>query len=264
MTYIWKEWIEQSRGKGIWLSLSVVILLSLFILLQSHSFPSELGFQVFLTSLYHMSVYLLPLLSLFIASYAVMQEKEQKNLLILLTKKESYRKFFLKKSLAVQSVTLSIFTGWYFFFAIPIKFFLGFDLKSFLAFLLTTSVLLIIFNQIGLLLGSVCSTRLQLVGANIFTWFLLIFLIDLVFLYFLPSVNDQNIMVFSLFYFLDPLHALPFYLETTLGLFSLDHLSRLMDRMVWMSPGSFVGLNLIIWLLATFELAVWFHSKGDK
>lgn len=264
MTYIWKEWIEQSRGKGIWLSLSVVILLSVFILLQSRSFPSELGFQVFLLSLYHMNVYLLPLLCLFIGSYAVMQEKDQKTLLILLTKKESYRKFFLKKSLAVQSVTLSIFIGWYFFFAIPAKFLLGFDLQSFLAFLLSISVLFMIFNQIGLLLGSICSTRMQLVGANIFSWFLLIFLIDLVFLYFLPSVNDQNIVVFSIFYFLDPLHTLPFYLETTLGLFSLDHLSRMMERMVWMSPIGFVGLNLVIWLVGTFELAVRFHSKGDK
>ncbi|MGC5328798.1 ABC transporter permease subunit [Brevibacillus sp. SYSU BS000544] len=264
MMYIWKEWKEQSRGKGIWLSLSVVVLLSLFLLLQSRSFPSELGYQVFLFSLYQMCVYLLPLLSLFLASFAIMQEKEQKTLLILLTKKESYRQFFLKKSIAVQFVSLSIFIGWFFFFSLPSRLFLPFDLQSLMGFLLTVSILLIIFNQIGMLLGSICSTRMQLVGANIFTWFLLVFLIDLVFLYALPSVNKDNIFMFSILYFLDPLHTLSFYLETTLGLFSLNHLSRLMEKMVWMPPASFLVIDFVLLVLVTFELAIRFRSKGDK
>ncbi|MFT9846791.1 ABC transporter permease [Aneurinibacillus sp. REN35] len=264
MNYVWKEWKEQSRSKGIWLAVSMIILISFFLLLQSRSFPSEQGFQVFLMSLYDMTVFFLPLLSLFVASFAIMQEKEQKTLFILLTKKESYRTFLLKKSLAVQCVTLLLFIGWYFLFALFVKFFLSFDPGAFLTFLVTTLSLLVIFTQLGLLLGSVCTTRMQLIGANIFVWFFFLFLADIIFLYSLPGVSKENVTLFSVFYFLDPLHTLRFYLETSLDLFPLDHLSRLMEDMLWLSPAKFLLLDLLIWVVLSFEMAVLLHSKGER
>lgn len=262
--YIWKEWKELSRGKGLWLSLSMAMIISLFILWQSKSLPSDQGFEVYLLSLYEMNVFLIPLLSLFISSFAVMQEKEQKTLMILLTKKESYRSFFLKKSIGVQFITISVFLCWYFALAFPMKFMLFFDVSSFFVFLLTFLTLLFIFNQIGLLLGSICENRMQLVGANIFTWFFFIFLLDLLFLYILPMINEENITAFSVFYFLDPLHTLHFYLETALGLYPLDHLSRLMKKMVWLPPKHLLWITFLIWSIVSFELAVRLKSRGGN
>lgn len=264
MTYIEKEWKEQSKGKGIWLSLGMVVLVSFFILLQSRTLPTEEGFKVFLISLYEMNVYLLPLLSMFLASFAIMQEREQKTMTILLTKRESYFSFYLKKSIAVQAISLAVFIGWYFLFAIPMKIMLSFELAGFLEYLAAISVLLIIFNQIGLLLGSICSTRMQLVGANIFIWFFFVFFIDVAFLYFLPAVTNDHIIGFSILFFLHPLHTIHFYLETSLGLFSTEHMSRMMEKLVWMSPGKFLIADLLFWPVLVFVIGIWLRVRSER
>ncbi|WP_209124027.1 ABC transporter permease [Alkalihalobacillus sp. BA299] len=264
MMYLDKEWKELSRGKGLWSALGIVIILSIFLLLEARSFPTEHGFEAFLLSLYEMQIYFIPLLCLFLSSFAVMQEKELKTLIILVTKRESFRSFLLKKSVAIHGITTGVFISWHILFALPIKLFLSFNSIHFLYFLISIVVLILIFNQIGLLTGSICSTRIQLVGANIFIWFFLIFLVDLIFLYLLPYVTYANITIFSVFYFLDPLHSLRFFLETALGTFSLEFMSRFMEKMVWMSPVKFLMINLLIWLVLSFELAVLFHNKGEK
>lgn len=260
--FILKEWKEESRGVGVWIALAVSCAASMFILVQSRSFPPEQGFEAMLLSLYEMNLYLLPLLSLFIASLSIMAEKEQKTLMIFLTKKESYRSFLLRKSVAVQTVLIGIFTAWNFVLAVPMKFVQPFHLKSFLAYLLAVIVLLFIFNQIGLFLGSLCNTRLQLMGTVIFSWFGFLYLLDLVFLYLLPSETNNSIRFFSAFYFLDPLHTIYFYLENALGLLSLNHLSKIIEEMVWMSPTYYLLVILLIWTVIPFELAVWLNRKG--
>lgn len=264
MTYIEKEWKEQSRGKGIWLSLGMVALVSLFILLQSRTLPNDEGFEVFLLSLYEMNVYLLPILSLFLASFAIMQEREQKTMTILLTKKESYMSFYMKKSMAVQTVLMAVFVGWYFIFALVMKLLLSFHVVSFLCFLLAIITLMLIFNQVGLFLGSICHSRMQLVGANIFIWFFFVFFIDLAFLYFLPSVTNENISVFSVLFFLHPMHAIHFFMETSLGLFSTEHMSRLMQKLVWMSPTKFLLVDILIWITLVFGLGIWLRVRSDR
>lgn len=264
MNYIWKEWKEQSRGKGIWLALAMVILLSIFILLEARTLPSEHGFTVFLLSLYEMNIFILPLLSIFIASFSIIQEKELKTLMILTTKKESFLSFLAKKSIAVQSVIIGVFIVWYFVFAVVMKFFFYFNVGQFMAFLVSIVFLLIIFNQIGLFLGSICNTRMQLIGANIFTWFLFVYLADLLFLYLLPTVTYDNVQLFSIFFFLDPIHAIPFYLETSLGVFSTDHMSRLMEKMVWASPVIFIVIDVIVWVALSFVFSILLKGKGDR
>ncbi|WP_102345063.1 copper ABC transporter permease [Bacillus sp. Marseille-P3661] len=264
MNYVWKEWIEQSRGKGIWLSLAMVVLISLLLVLQTRTLPSEQGFPVLLLSLYEMNMYIFPLLSLFIASFSIIQEKELKTLMILITKRESYRSFLFKKSIAIQAITLAVFGSWYFLLAVLMKFFFQFNVGQFIAFLSTVFVLIIIFNQIGLSLGSICNTRMQLIGANIFIWFFFVFLLDLFFLYILPSVSYENIRAFSMIFFLDPLQTIPFYLDTSLGVVSMDHLSRLMDKMVWASPTVFLAIDVIVWVILSFEIAVYFGNKGER
>lgn len=264
MNYILKEWKELSRGKGLWFAIGMVSLITLFLLLEARSFPMEHGFEVFLLSLYDMNVYLLPLLSLFIAGFSIMQEKELKTLMMLMTKKESYRSLLLKKSIAIHVITITMFVGLYFVFAMLMKVFLAFTIPSFLYFLLTVVIFLLIFNQIGLMLGSVCTTRMQLVGSAVFTWFFFIFLLDLIFLYYLPTVTYDNVAMFSFFYFLDPLHAIRFYFETTLSIFSLEYMSRLMEKMLWMSPAKFLITTIIFWLVVSYEMAIWLRSKGEK
>lgn len=75
MTYIWKEWLEQTRSKGLWFGVGIVMLMSVFIFMEARNSPMEHNFQAFLISLHEMHVFLLPLLCLFLGSFAVMQEK---------------------------------------------------------------------------------------------------------------------------------------------------------------------------------------------
>lgn len=264
MTYLIKEWKEQSRGKGLWVSLSIIVLLSIVVLIQSRQLPIEQGFEVFLLSLYEMHVYLIPILCLFFSSFSIIQEKELKTLMMILTKRDSYRSFLFKKSLSIQLIIVFVLFIWYFILAVPSKIFFHFSLGHFFAFLLTIISFVLIFNQIGIFLGSICNTRMQLIGANIFTWFLFVFLIDFLFIYKLPEITYENVKLFSIFYFLDPLHTIRLFLENSLEMLSLNHMSRLMERLVWLSPGKFLLIDLLIWLIGLFEASIWLHRKGEN
>src|SRR5690625_8002744 len=76
MPYIWKEWLEQVRGKGLWLGLAMVMVASLFLITEARSFPADVGFEAVLLSLFDMNIYLLPLFTMFIASFSIFQEEE--------------------------------------------------------------------------------------------------------------------------------------------------------------------------------------------
>jgi len=264
MAYIWKEGLEQARGKGLWLGLGVLMLASIFIIAEARSFPADLGFEAMLLSLFDTNMYLVPLFSLFLASFSMFQEKEMKTAMILLTKKESNWTYILKKSIAVQIVITSAFIGAYFVLALFMKGFLAFHVQSFLHFLLITIVFLLIFNQIGVFLGTVCKTKMQLVGANILIWFVIVFLVDLVFLYFLPAITFDNLRLFSWIYFLDPIHTMRFYLETKLNLFGLSHMSRLMEKFVFMAPWKFLAINALLWPTLFYFLSVFIKSGGTR
>lgn len=264
MIYIWKEFKEQSRGRGLWLSLGMLVIVSLFLLAQSKTYPAEQGFTVFLISLYEINVFLLPLLCLFIGSFSVWQEKEQRTHLILLAKRESFRSFVFKKSLAIQSVIIGVFTAWMFLLALPLKWLFLFEVSHFLAFWGSTVILCAIYIQMGIFWGSVAANRMQIVGVNLFTWFFFLFLVDLLTLFYLPAVTHENIKWFSIVYFLNPMHAMQFYLETAIGLFPINHMSRLMERMVWLSPSWFMLINLLVWLIGLFELSIRIGQRGNQ
>jgi ABC-type transport system involved in multi-copper enzyme maturation permease subunit len=263
MTYLLKEWKEQTRGKGLWLSLCMVVVMSIFILLETRSVPMDYGFTILLLSLYEINVYLLPLIGLFISSFSIMQEKELKTMMIITTKKESYASFLWKKSIANQAIILGIILAWFFLLAAVAKLYFVVNLTHLFYFLITIAVLLIVFNQIGIFLGSICHSRMQLIGANIFVWFLFLFLIDLVFLFILPKVNYDNVHVFSIFFFLDPLHANQIFLESSLGIFSLEHMSRLMEKLVWLNPKTFLLLNVIFWVGISFGASILFKGQVE-
>lgn len=263
MPYIWKEYLEQIRGKGLWLGLAMMMLTSLFLISEARFFPEELGFQALLISIFDMNIYLIPLFALFLSSFSLFQEKELKTEMILLTKKESFFTFLLKKTVSIQLVIISTFIVGFLILAIFMKFFVGFDAFSFIIFLFVMTGLLFIFNQIGIFLGTLSKSKMQLVGADILVWFFLIFLLDLIFIYFLPAVTFDNIGIFSWLYFLDPLHSLRFFLETKLQLFSLDNLSTMMEHFVFMSPTIFLIINLVLWPILFFVLTLFVRKSGD-
>lgn len=260
--YVWKEFLEQTRGKGMWLGIGVLILATIFLIAEARSFPADLGFEAMLLSVFDMNMYILPLFVMFLASFSIFQEKELKTSMILLTKRESTFTFLLKKSLSIQLVLTAVFIGAYFVLALFMKAFLAFHLVSFLHFLLVITVFLLIFNQLGIFLGVVCNTKMQLVGANILTWFFVVFLFDLMFLYFLPAVSFDNLRFFSWVYFLDPIHTMRFYLETNLGLFSLTHMSRMMEKFVFMDMRVFLAINAVLWPGLLFGLSNLFRNGG--
>lgn|SRR5690625_1735026 len=264
MPYIWKEWLEQVRSKGLWFGLAMLMLTSIFLIAEARSFPEDLGFEVFLLSMFDMNLYLLPLFSMFLASFSMFQEKELKTNMILLTKKESSMSYIVRKSIAIQFTLLAAFIGAYFILAFFMIGFLTFNIVSFFHFLISLVVFLIIFNQIGIFLGTISQTKMQLISINILTWFFVVFLIDLIFLYMLPAITFDNLKIFSWIYFLDPMHTLRLYLEVELGMFSMSHMSRLMEQFVFMKPWIFLLINLICWPLLFFGLSILFEKRGER
>ena len=95
MHYIWKEWKENIRGKGLWLSLSIIVLISMVsILFRSSALSFDKGFYVLLINLFDTIIYFIPILCLFIGAFSIFQEKEQKTLIMLLTKTDNYFEAF--------------------------------------------------------------------------------------------------------------------------------------------------------------------------
>ncbi|HLS59766.1 MAG TPA: copper ABC transporter permease [Virgibacillus sp.] len=262
MPYIWKEWLEQVRGKGLWLGLAMVMVASLFLIAEARSFPADVGFEALLLSLFDMNIYLLPLFTMFIASFSIFQEKELKTDMILLTKRESIVSFLFKKSIAIQFSMLATFIGVYSILSFFMIGFLSFHLTSFIHFLIVIIVFIAIFNQLGIFLGSISQTKMQLIGVNILIWFLVVFFIDIVFIQMLSVVTFDNLRFFSWLYFLNPMHTLRFYLEVELGMFSMSHMSRLMENFVFMNPRIFLLINVFIWPIIFFGLSVLFRKRG--
>lgn len=262
MPYLWKEVLEQTRGKGLWLGLLLVALTSLFLLAQARSYPADLGFEAMLLSLFDMNVYLLPLLAMFLASFSVYQEKELKTLLMLVTKRESGLSFLTRKSLALQAVLIGAFVIAYLLLAFPMKFLLNFHAASFGAFLLALLIFLAVFVQVGVFLGVASRNKMQLIGANILTWFGVVFLLDLAYLYFLPAVTADNARLFAWAYFLNPIHAVRMMLEHQLGLFSLTGMSRMMEKLVFLDPLAFALINALLWPALFFGLALLIRNAG--
>lgn len=264
MNFIWKEWLEISRGKAFWLFFILVVATSFSVFLNTKNLPVDEGFAVFLLTLFEMNIYVIPILCLFFASFAVMQEKEFKTLLMMMARSGSYGSFLWRKSVAVQTITIGMFLLSYFVLMIPVKFVFSFHATHFLSFLAAITVLIVIFNQIGLLLGSVCRTKIQLIGANLFVLFFFLYLYDFVLLYMLPNVTYDNVQSFALLYFLQPMHTLRFFLETSLGVFSLDYLSRTMEKFFSFPPLTLVALNIVVWVGIVFFASVLFYRKGEQ
>jgi len=261
MHYIWKEWKENIKGKGLWLSFGIIVLVSIGLLYKSSNLSFDQGFYVLLINLFDAVIYFIPIICLFLGAFAIFQEKEQKTLIMLLTRRDDYKSFLLQKSIAVHSVLLGPVLLWFFAYLIIIKFFFQPDLKAYLAFLLSLLCLFLIYTQLGLLIGSISRSRMQIVGFTVAVWFYFFFLHDFILLSFLSDVTYENVKGFSAAYFINPLQAARMFLESSLGVYSFDHMSKLLQSFMWMKPGLFLMANAVLLLFTSYILAVIFHRK---
>lgn len=261
MHYVWKEWKENLKGKGLWLSFVIMILVSISILLKSTVLSYDQGFYVLLLNLFDSMIYFIPILCLFLGAFSVFQEKEQKTLIMLLTRNESYTSFLLKKTLAIQIVLLGPILIWFMIYLLPLKFYFQIDTKHYAIFLVSLISLMLVFNQLGILIGSIVRSRMQIVGSTILTWFYFFFLHDFLLLAFLPDVTYENVKLFSIVYFLNPLQASRIFLETGLDIYSFGHMSKLLKSFMWADPPIFLIGNIGLLLIFSFLFAVIFHRK---
>lgn len=265
MHYIWKEWKENIRGKGLWLALSIIVLISISILFRSSALSFDKGFYILLINLFDSIIYFIPILCLFIGAFSIFQEKEQKTLIMLLTKTDNYASFLLRKSLGLYSVVLAPLVVWFFLYLLWLKFQFQLDLKAYLLFVLALVVMSLVFLQIGAAIGSFSRSRMQIIGFCVFVWFYFFFLHDFVLLSFLPDVTYDNVKLFSAAYFLNPLQAVRMFLETGMGIYSFGHMSRLLQAFMWTKPVYFLLGNLFVWLAASYGIAIVFNRKeGDE
>ena len=261
MYYIWKEWKENIRSKGLWLALASVILVSILMLISSAGMGFEQGFYVLLVNLFDSLIYIIPILCLFLGAFSIFQEKEQKTLVMLLSRQESFLTFLLKKSIGIQIVLIAPVLIWFFIYLLPLKFFFEIHFGHYFLFLVVLVGLMIIFTQIGMFIGSISRSRMQITGIAVITWFYFFFLHDFALLSLLPNVTHANVQLFSAGYFLNPIQTARMFLESGLGLYSFGNMSRLLQSFMWLSPGAFYGLNLIILLGIAFIGAVLLHRK---
>lgn len=261
MHYIWKEWKENIRGKGLWLALSIIALISISILIRSTSLSFEKGFYILLINLFDTIIYFIPILCLFIGAFSVFQEKEQKTLIMLLTKRDSYPSFLMRKSAGLYAVVLVPLLAWFFLYLLMLKFQFALDFKGYLIFAVSILVMAVIFLQMGAAIGSFSRSRMQIIGYTIFVWFYFFFLHDFILLSFLPDVTYENVKFFSLIYFLNPLQAVRMFLETGMGVYSFGHMSRMLQSFMWTKPAFFMVGNGVFWLAVSFGAAVLFNRK---
>ncbi|MBM4761616.1 ABC transporter permease subunit [Bacillus sp. B15-48] len=261
MNYIWKEWKESIRSKGLWLSLGIIIIVSLFMLSRAQDFGFEQGYYVLLINLFESLIYFIPILCLFLGAFSVFQEKEQKTLVMLLTKRESTLSFLFKKSIAIQVVFVLPVFAWFFIFLIPVKFFFTIQFADYFLLVAALIGLMLVFTQLGVAIGSISRSRMQITGIAVVLWFYFFFLHDFALLSMLPSVTHDNVQLFSIAYFLNPIQAVRMFLESALGLYSFGNMSRLLESFMWLAPSLFFIFNLMIWLLISFGGAVLLHRK---
>ncbi|WP_077215137.1 ABC transporter permease [Bacillus dakarensis] len=261
MHYIWKEWKENLKGKGLWLSFSIIVIVSIALLFRTTALSIDQGFYVLLINLFDAFVYFIPILCLFLGAFALFQEKEQKTLIMLLTRSDDFKSFLFKKSISVQSVILGPIIAWFLIYFLFVKFFFVTDGASFAAFLLSLICMILIFTQLGILIGSISTSRMQIVGFTVAVWFYFFFIHDFILLSILPGITYENVKLFSFIYFLNPLQGARMYLESSLGVFSFDHMSKLLQNFMWMKPILFLIGNLVLLAVISFGAAAAFHRK---
>lgn len=253
MTALRKEWMEFLRSSLVYLVVGAIILTSAFVLFQFSSMDVPVSFRTALVPVFQTSLYFLPLLALAYGALSMSLEKTQRTLLIQLARGISVNRFVRNKYLSLYAVFLPVVGISYFIGMIPARMVLGsISVTELGIFLIAVLLLSSVFLALGILLGALVSGTLRLVGGVIGIWLVLIYVYDLVFMYLLPMVSMDHVLLFSIFYFLSPVNAVQYFLLTQLNIYQLSDLSALYEQVTFQSPWLVLILNMVIWIGALF------------
>lgn len=259
MMTIGKEWKEFYRSSLVYLVAGLIIFSSAFVIFQFSGMDIAVSFRSGLVPVFQTSLYFLPLLALAYGALSMSNEKAERTLPILLARGISVEQFVIKKFIAIFAVFLPVVLGSYFLAMIPARLVFGsLALADLLSFLFAVSLLSIIFLSFGMLLGAWVNQKLRLIGGVIVIWLVLIYLFDLLLMYLLPMISMNQVLGFSLLYFLSPINAVQYFLLTGLNIYQLSDLSVFYEQVTFQSPWLVVLVNLIFWT----GISVWGSIQG--
>lgn len=179
-------------------------------------------------------------------------------------KKRYVYRLFIKKTIAVQTLLIIPIVAWFLIYLLPIKFLFEIDFISYGALIVSFICLTLVFTQLGMMIGSVSRSKMQIVGFAVAIWFYFFFLHDFILLSFLSDVSYDNVKFFSIVYFLNPISAARIFLESALGTYNFDHMSKLLQTFMWLKPGIFLLINVCFYMIVSFAIGVVFHRKEGK
>ena len=249
MVMISKEWKELYRS-AIFLMIIILIFLSTrFVLYQFRGMETHVSFRTGLVPGFQSSIYFLPLLALIYGAFSILLEKDQRTLIMFAARGKKLSEFVLGKVIALYAVFLPTVLVAYTLALLPAKMVFGeLILYDFSIFLLSILILSAIFLAIGVFLGAGIHQKLKLMGTAIGIWLALIYLFDLLLMYWLPSVTLNDVLFFSIIYFLSPINAVSYFLFVKLSVYQLSDLSVVYEHFTFQSPWLvFIG-NAILWI----------------
>lgn len=262
MEFVLKEWKEMYRSRIIFSSVVLILAISLLIIRQMIGYNSEITFSQMSVPLFQANLYFIPLLSMIIASFSIQHEQLQKTLPILLTRYLSPNLFFIKKSIALHLITGSTLIFSYFFVVFFSKFFMHISIGDFFYFVLSMLFISIIYVQIGCFLGCITENRIQLLSYILMIWFLSLFVYDLILMYFVPTIQSSDVLLFSIFYFLSPINSIRYFLNVKLGMFDLESFPAIFDQFTFHSPSIILLLNMALFVGVFFGFGLRAIKKG--
>lgn len=262
MQFVLKEWKEMYRSKIIFSAVVLILVVSLLIARQMIGYNNEITFSQMSGPLFQANFYFIPLLAMIISSFSVQHEQLQKTLPILLTRYLSPNEFFIKKTVALQFIFCSNIAISYFFVIFFSKFFIQISIHDFFYFTLSMLFISIIYVQIGCFLGCITENRIQLLSYILIIWFLSLFVYDLILMYFVPTIQSSDVLLFSIFYFLSPINSVRYFLNVKLGMFDLESFPAIFDQFTFNSPSFILLLNMALFVGTFFGFGLRAIKKG--
>jgi ABC-type transport system involved in multi-copper enzyme maturation permease subunit len=261
MMTIMKEWQEFYRSSLIYLVVGLVILSSAIVLFQFSGMDISVSYRTGLVPVFQTSIYFLPLLSMIYGALSMSFEKNRRTLPMILARGTSLTQFVMRKYLSLFAVFLPTILISYFIAMVPARMVFGsIAAGELMIFLLAIIFLTAIFLSIGIMLGAWVNQKLSLIGGVIGVWLAIIYLFDLLLMYILPMISMDQILGFSILYFLSPVNAVQYFLLTQLNIYQLSDLSALYGQITFQSPWLVVIINTLLWI----GVSVWVTIQALK
>lgn len=264
LVMIAKEWKEFYRSSLLVITAALIVVSAWFVLFQYGTMEVPVAFRTGIVSVFQTSVYFLPLIATVYGAFSMVMEKNRRTLPIVLARGMTVQQFVLRKFISIFAIFLPTIIIAYIIAMIPAKAVFGsLTVKEFAVFLFSIMVLAAVFMAIGILLGSVISEKITLIGLIIGTWLTFVYLMDLVLMYWLPSVAMNDVLAFSIVYFLSPIHAVQYFLFAQLDVYRLSDLSALYEQFTFQSPWLVLIFNAILWIGLAIGISIYLLKRKD-